>query len=107
MTRTTTGRGLGQRRAAGLLRRILIHHAGLPPLIWTIHNAGCELLGSVTAADPAVDVREVHAEWCTALGIRPQPERVASPSATCLVGTGLKGGVQVTITALIHTEGGS
>lgn len=65
-----------QRRATDILADLLeqAERDNLPVLVWTVHNAGCSLVGRSLATPSPRRRGEIRA-WADALGIELDPER--------------------------------
>jgi hypothetical protein len=92
-----------QRRAAGALTAILLRYPHLPPLSWTVGNAGCTLTGTVSTLLTEAEIRDAFTSWREVLGLSATPARTDTIS-TRLLATGRRDGVRLVLTATIYAE---
>jgi hypothetical protein len=89
-----------QQQAAGELAVILAAHPDVPVIAWTVTASGGALSGQVLA--PAAVRRGLFAEWRLALGPGEVTETPsAGGTAVYLHARGVRGGVAVSVTAIV------
>ncbi|HEY9367588.1 hypothetical protein [Streptomyces sp.] len=108
MTAETLGTGqiAWQRRAAGKLTEILLRYPHLPPLSWTVGNAGATLTATVSTLPTEPEIRDAFTAWADVLALTVTPARTDQIS-TRLMATGRRDGVHLVLTATIYAEDGS
>lgn len=106
MVEITHGERIGwQRRAVMRLTEILDEHRDLPPLAWTVADAGATLVGQVNSLGPADEIRAAFDGWCRALGARERAETASPSGSACLWATTRTGRVRITLTATVFDDG--
>ena len=101
---TQADRSRWQQRAAAELAAILKANPDLPVIAWTVTASGGALSGQVLA--PAAGRRGLFGQWRQALGLGEVTE-TPSPGGTpvCLHARGARGGVAVSIAAIVFDDG--
>ena len=99
---TATDQIIWQRRATELLGRLILQHQHLPPISWTVGNAGCTLTGAIPTTLTEADIREAWIAWRDVLRLTATPARTDQIS-TRLLATGRTDGVRLVLTATIYT----
>lgn len=93
-----------QRRAARELTAILDAHSELPVIAWTVASAGATVVGHVSGAVPAGQIRKVFHAWRTALTLVEFSQITAGAGRTYLHAATHRNRVQVRLIATVHDE---
>ena len=101
---TQADRSCWQQRAAAELDRIL-QAGGLPPIAWTVRQAGCVLAGHVNGLAPAGQVRAAFGAWRAALALEDLREQPGGGGTVFLRAAARRSGVKVRITATVFSAG--
>ena len=100
---TQAGRSRWQQRAAAELSAILAAQPDLQVLAWTVTASGGALSGQVLT--PAAGRRGLFGQWRQALGLNDVTETPsASGMPVYLHARGVRGGVTVSVTAVVFPE---
>jgi hypothetical protein len=101
---TQADRARWQQRAAAELAAILAAHPDIPVLAWTVTASGGALSGQVLT--PAAGRRGLFGQWRQALGLDEVTGTAsAGGTAVYLHARGTRGGVPVSVTATVLSDG--
>jgi hypothetical protein len=96
---------LWQRRAAVKLMAILAAHPDLQPLIWTVSDAGADLIGHLAADGGPVGARGVFDAWSRVLGLHETREYRSHAGVVHMSASGRIDRVSLRLTATVTDDG--